>query len=541
MFTYLKNLFSRSEWRFLLLCIVVFELLSILPLLYGLAVRPEGSVFTFTQFTAVNDWFVYYSYILQAKDGEFLFRNLFSPDGHVVFLSSFWLVVGWFARITSLSPEWSFVVFRLLLIPVAIIFLYRFVGIFYNSIRDKMLGLILLLFSSGAGFLLLDRIVRYPGNYENGVFNWPMDLWVPESITFLTLYTSPHFIVSLLLLLGIFWATISFMKTQKYVASIIAGCCALLLFSFHPFHVISVYSVLLCYGVVSWIRSKKFPVAYFSHGLIILFLSLPSIVYYLYLLRFDWVTQIRALQNLTFTTPVWITFFSYGILGIVALIALWKSLKRVLSVEHQFLFVWLVVHILIIYFPVDYQRRMTAGLHVVVVLSALYLLPELKKWYDSLRLYWKSVIVSIAIIMLTGATLFQIASQVYIYFDHRGIAYVDEDIVAAADFLHSLDQEIVVFNSSSSLINILPAYSGKTVYVGHGVETPFFQERQEEVAWFFSRNREVQRDLDFLHRNNITHLFWGPAEQSLGEYLPANKEYLELIYQSDEVFVYKVL
>jgi uncharacterized membrane protein len=137
--------------------------------------------------------------------------------------------------------------------------------------------------------------------------------------------------------------------------------------------------------------------------------------------------------------------------------------------------------------------------------------------------------------------VFQVAADLFIYHDKRELAYISTDIVNAGQWLRTASSNAVVFNSASNIVNVVPALSGRRVYVGHGVETPGFEIKDREVTWFFETDRAVNDEEKFLHGKGITYIFFGPIEQALGTYDPTSKPYLSEVYKNQTVSIYQVL
>ena len=540
---------SSREWRFVIFLSLAMILVTTALLIYGYLITPSGQTFTGVHFAAPNDWFVYYSYLEQARQGNFLFKDLFASESHLPVLNIFWLAVGLAAKIFSLGNIAAFNLARIILVPIFYLVAYLFLAYFFSDAGKRKIAILLLSFSSGLGLFLINRLIQYPFNFANGVFNWPMDLWVPESNTFLTLYYSPHFIAALTLILLTFFLTVLFVENKKLIYSFGAGLSALVLFAFHPFHVLTVLGVIFVYFATLMVKRKKWSWPLLSHYLILSFLSLPAIGYYLYLLKVDWVTQQRAAQNLAFTTPFWITFFSYGLLLLFAVAGIYFLVKqRKFSNKSILLIVWVLVQFGLIYFPVNYQRRMTAGLHfplviltTIVFFAFYHWLKRQKNQFSRFLFNQRYTLLIILAILLIGSNLFQLATDFFIYTNQREFSYLDNEIIAAAKWLKAVDSGKIIFNSADNIINFIPAYAGRTVYVGHGVETPAFSQKQDEVDWFFGANRDQAVERQFLVDRNVNYIFYGPIEQGLGDYSPAAKPYLQEVYSNSQVKIYQVL
>jgi len=336
---------------------------------------------------------------------------------------------------------------------------------------------------------------------------------------------------------------------KKISYSIGAGILAFILLAFHPFHVPTIFGVLLVYFAILIFRDQKIYWYLIKHYLIVFFFAAPAIFYYLYLLKFDFVMSQKAVQNMTFTTPVWITIFSYGLLGVLAALGIYYLIKqKKFSNKSVFIITWLAVQLLLIYLPVNYQRRMTQGLQIpltilaTISLLALYNVVKKRKTATTKFIYEQRYLVLIFLsLLLVGSNIFQLSADAFIYTSGKELAYIDKDIVTAAKWLKTTPKDSVIYNSANNVINVLPAYSGRRVFVGHGVETPLFAQKQFEVNWFFDKNRAEQSEINYLNNRSIDYIFYSSSEKAIGEYDPNIKSYLSEVYQNTTVTIYKVL
>ena len=545
---------TGREWRFVFLLSAFVAIITVIPLVYGHVVTPRDFNFTATHFTAPNDWFVYYAYIEQVRQGHWLLYDLFTAESHQAVFNPLWLGVGLLARITGLSAPIALNLVRVVLIPIFYVVAYLWIALLFKVLLIRRLALVMLSFASGLGAFLFDRIIRYPFNFDGAQFNWPMDLWVPEHNTFLTLYYSPHFVASLIFILISFLATVLFAQTSAFRYSFVAGISALVLFSFHPFHVPTVFGVTAMFVIGVMFIRRQWSWSLVSHAGIVGALSAPAILYYTYLLSVDQVTQQKALQNLTWTTPLWLTVVSYGLLLPLAFIgarAMAKQgtfVEKNLSLPWVFVLIWTVVQSILIYVPVDFQRRMTEGLHVpLIFLSTVGIVWCVARAKHGTTGVWRAIhqwryTAAVGLgALLISSNVFQIAADLFIYHDKRELAYISTDIVDAGRWLRTVPSNVVVFNSASNIVNVVPALSGRRVYVGHGVETPGFEIKDREVTWFLGTNRALSGEEKFLHDRGITYIFFGPIERALGTYDPTSKPYLLEVYKNQTVRIYKVL
>jgi len=545
---------SRSEWRFFVRLVLGVMIIVNLPLLYGWLNTPSGAVFTGIHFALPNDWFVYYSYLEQATQGHWLFFDLFTAEVHRPVLNIFWLGVGLVGKFFGLSGVVAFNLVKTALIPIFYLVAYLFLACLFADSQRRKVSLVLLSFASGLGTFLVHYFIIYPKNVFSGQFHWPMDLWVPESNTFFTLYTSPHFIASLTLLLLVFLLTLIFVQTVKFRYSFGAGLSALVLFSFHPFHVLTVFGVVFVYflSLLVWHQRILWPLL--AHYFVLLIFSAPAVFYYSYLIQTDFVMRQKALQNITPTTPFLIMLISYGLLLPLALAGFYFLVKnKNFSFTNQgtaWLLVvgWAVVQLLLIYAPVNFQRRLTEGLHFpLAVLTTVGLfglgawLSRRKNRLSQLLFTQRLTIIFVVGALLISSTLFLLAVDFVIYQNRAQLAYLEPEIIEAVTWLKQTDAGSIVLNIDNQGVNLIPAYAGRRVYVGHGVETPYYLFKQQAVAWFFSHDRAEPMEKDFLAERQIDYIFYSPLEKSLGSYNPAAKSYLEEVYSNSQVQIYQVL
>lgn len=541
----LKEIFktiSKNEWQFLVFLSLVVILITTAPIIYGWLITPEDSVFTGMHFVSADDWFVYYSFIQQGKEGRFLFSDLFASENHLPVFRPEWLAVGLLARFFNLPVMVAFQLARILLIPLFFMVAYLFIAYFFENHFQRKLALVFLTFSSGVGTFFISQLTQYPLNYAAGHFRWPMDLWVPDLNTFLTIYTSPHFLAATILLFLIFLFSVLFTENNNYFLAVFAGFCGLVLFSFHPFQVLKVFVILGSFFLLLTVMAKKIIWPLIRYYLIFLIISLPSIFYYLWLLANDWLMRQRALQNINPSAPLHLAIASFGGLFVFAALGIYFLFSQRKLFESKYLFAvnWLIVQFFLLYAPVNYQRRLSLGLHfpfVILTMVAFFYIYNLKKEIIKKRL---AEIIILGILVFLPSTLFALAADIMVFSQYRELSYLDKDTYSAFLWLKNNTPEKSIIFSDVKTGNVLPAYSLRTSYVGHAVETPLYVQKKLEPAWFFSKDRAKQMEIDFLKRRNINYIFYGKIEKELGSYNPANESYLNLVFSNPQVEIYQV-
>ena len=192
------KILKKNELFFIFKVAIVLIILTTAPYLYGFIKTPQNYHYLGIHL-APSDIFVYESDVNQAKDGDILLTNLFHNDLPTEKnFNIFWITLGLLSKILNLPAFITIHLVRIILIPISLFSIYLLVSLFFIKEIKRKIALILIAFSSGLGAILSP--ILSPFNYMDekiGYYNWPMDLWVSESNTFLTFYQSPHFIASL--------------------------------------------------------------------------------------------------------------------------------------------------------------------------------------------------------------------------------------------------------------------------------------------------------------------------------------------------------
>ncbi|OGY48810.1 MAG: hypothetical protein A3D39_03330 [Candidatus Buchananbacteria bacterium RIFCSPHIGHO2_02_FULL_39_17] len=532
---------SLGQWRFVALVSLILIILTSIPIIYGWLVTPAGQVFTGMHFVSADDWFVYYSFINQAKAGKIFFRDLFAPVDHQAIFRPEWLAAGLLARFFKLPVLAAFQLFRLLLIPIFLALLYLVISYYFKE-KQRRLSFIFLIFSSGLGTIFLYRLVKYPFNYFNGSFRWPMDLWVPDLNNFYLLYTSPHFILSAIFLFLIFFLAILFSETKKYSYALWSGVFGAVLFLIHPFQVIKVFLILATFFLLLFIKDQKFFWPGLKFFLTFLFLSLPAIFYYFWLWQTDWLTGQRIRQNINPTTPLYLTVFSFGGLLVGTIIGIYflVKTKKITENKYIFLIIWIIGQLLILYAPINYQRRTGLGFHLPLGILTLF---AIFYFYERCQLTFKKnqfIFGVIAGLIFLPSTIFVLAADLMVYEQGRELSYLDLDIYQSFLWLKDNVAPSSIILSAVKTGNVLPAYALRTSYVGHAVETPGYIDKKKEVNDFFANRLSRERELEFLRERRINYIFYGDEEKKIGDYQPTVKDYLKEVYQRAGVGIYQV-
>jgi uncharacterized membrane protein len=86
----------------------------------------------------------------------------------------------------------------------------------------------------------------------------------------------------------------------------------------------------------------------------------------------------------------------------------------------------------------------------------------------------------------------------------------------------------------------VPAGSGNTAFLAHWAQTVDFYDKQERVARFFDAAAPDEERTATLRAFGVDYVLYGPAERALGDYDPGAAPWLELVFATPGVDIYRV-
>lgn len=511
-----------------------------LPYLYGWLIKPEGTAFMGNGAWNSHDNFVYYAYISQAKNGHWLNWDAFTPEPSAPFFNWFWLTIGLSARVLGLDPIIAFHLFRLMLIPVFVWTIYRFAAFFYhNDLKVSRLtrwAIILIFFSGGLraflGFL--------PSRF------FLIDDISAEAYALWSAFASPHFIASWILLI---WSVYFFLRgweANKIRLLAWGGFFGLALCQFHPFFLALLVPLAIIFSLWRWPKDHWRGL---WRAMFYLSFLLPVVVYQFWLLKIDPVTNYRLFESKMLTPASLITFLAYGLLFPIALAAIWRMFKNIKIAPwrpvQQFVIVWALTVPFLLYAPLTFQRRLIEAWQLPVVLLATPLLTQVADWIvKKIKFIGKTYCYALAILLffISPIQIWWLTFSIYHQPAGRNF-YFPQNTLAALKWLKQYDSSSSTVLSSVYTGQVAAFAADKNVFIGHNLETVKIKEKLKQWQWFIAEN-DVDSDeikKEFLKHWKIDYFFWGENEKSYGDYQPAEKKYLEKIYDKNEVEIYRVL
>jgi len=543
---------EKEEWFFIFLIWLILTFLIFFPFLVGKIMEPKDSIFLGFQNINIIDTPYYYSLIEQAKDGHFLFRYNSTSESHPYFIfDPFWLSVGILAKIFNLSSIYTFQIVKFFVIPIFLISSYFLISFFFEEKKKRKWALLILTFASGWGWIFLSFLPLIPGMSINGVidlkkfvdsrgvFQFPIDFWVPEAFSFFSLYNSPHFGFSTSLIFLIFLLSLLFFEKKNLKYSLMAGVLSSFLFQFHPYYVLTIFATLGFFILISSLVEKQLNLSYLIHYFVVLLFSFPPIFYYLWTIFKIPVRTSHFSKNILITPSLPYLLIGYGpliFLGTYGLSLLLKSKKR--KEKDLFLISWFFVEFFLIYCPlIPFQRKLTEGFQMDLAILTTFSLFHIKSWFEKRSILRKFTLLEkiLFIFFLSFSNFIIIGNDIISYCEKNEMFYLKKGIVEGMEWIRRNTSENSVILSSFETGNLLLAFIDRPVYLAHPHITVNFQEKKERVEKFFKEGSE-----EFLKNEGIDYLFVTEREREKIKFDLEEKNYLEKVFTNEEVTIFKV-
>ena len=468
---------SKKEWKYILLITAIVTLLSLLPLILGYLNAPEGMVFMGIP-VHVTDANNHLNLALQAKEGSILFANKFTgEDVPALIFNPYHLLIGGFSALFKTSIIFAYNFFGVLFTIIFLLLVYKFIGYFTTDKKVRLIAFILIALSNGFGFwwYLVDKVTGYSFS--------SVDTWLTEMNTFQS-FDQPHFILSLILMLTIFIFAIRAFEERKIKDAVWAGVAGLILSLVHLFDIVTIAVDLSAWFLYRQIVNKYWSWKEFRTLAIIGALISPGVIYYAWVFLFNPAYAEWNSLNQTVTPPFIRIISGFGIVFFFGISYIWFKRKELFCIGKSetrniqpelFLAVWVVVNFILIYAPINVQRRFIMGLHIpLCILSAIvlikFVMPIIKN--DLL----KKITVWIIVIISFATTFYILSNNIYYLNNstvgtYSNVKYLSQEDIEGLKWLdeHTNNEDVVL--APADISNYIPAVSGNKVYSGHWAQT----------------------------------------------------------------------
>lgn len=540
-----------GDWRFVSLMIALVLTLTSLPYLYGYLSTPTDKVFM-GMMLDVPDHLQYFSWMRELSEANLAANKLTPEPNEPVFFNLLWWILGRLGKLLG----WGYAgMYQLLRVVSTVLFMLLAFRVCAWSLAERWqrwTAFLIITFTSGFGWVLV--VLKY--TLTRGELLFPMDVYVAEGNTFLSILGYPHFVAALLYIY-VFDLVLRGEKAGRLRYAVFAGLAALFLGWQHTYDLIIVYGVLAAYIGLRLLRDRRLPLYQVWSLLIIGLLSCSPALYSVWLTIANpiWKEVLKQFANAGVYTPPPLRLVT--LFGLTFLLAIFTLLRenplRLKGVAENDLFIrgWFLVSFILVYLPVDYQIHMLNGWQVPMAILATqglfrYIVPGLQrrlhqkgKTVSATRLERMSVIILLVLIIPTNLYLWawrfvELARHDYPY-------YLYKDEVAALKWLEQNVEPDDVVLSSLTIGQYVPALTGAHAFLAHWAQTVDFYEKSQRVEEFYSPGTNQQKRQQILRGYSVDYIIHGPAERKFGAYDPMDDWNSESVFYLPLLVLYRTI
>lgn len=518
-------------------CLAYAALLAFVTSLpYLIAYAMQGQAWRFTGFVfAVEDGNSYIAKMLLGSQGAWLFRTPYTAEpqrGVLAFLP--YLLLGKLAAGPALHEQLValFHLFRVGAIPLEILAIYRFLGLVVPSVTWKRWGTVLASAGGGLGWVLLAL------GRPDWLGSLPLDFHSPETFGFLAAYGLPHLVLGRALLL---YGLILYLESGEHPRRAWgAGAAFLGLALLQPLTVVSALAVvgahLVALAGAAWRRGEWRPwLGWVRRAAISAVVPAPFLVYTAVAFGSDPYLRAWTSQNLILSPNPLHYIVAYALVLVPAIAGI-VLLSHNQTPNGLLPVVWVLALPALAYWPSNLQRRMPDGVWVAWAALAAY---GMAAWAQAQpRSRWAGVALLGLSLPSTGLLL---AGGFGVALVPASPAFRPAPETSAFEWLATQAKGSPVVLAAYSTANALPAWAPVRVVAGHGPESADLATLLPQVEAFFGTAEDEASRREFLARQGVRYVFYGPQERAEGGWNPTAAPYLSLRYTDEGYAVFEVL
>jgi len=523
----------RAVWLFAL----IFALAAALPYVVGYLNAPSGGAFTGNALEQARvDYNSHLAKMQLGLGGAWGYRILFTPEEHpAVLIQPFYLALGNLARLLGLPLDLVYHAARLIGAFGMVVAIWLLVARFLESPRVRWTAFLLATVTGGAGWLLY---LIAPAQTTSLA---PIEFWLFDAYTFLAALTFPHFCAAILLLVGLFLSFDGWLHAPTWKLTALVAGMSLLLGWIQPFDLLLTALVIaaltlwaLVRGRLVWRQALRLIPVALAHAI--------PVIYHYAALESHPVWRAFNAQNITLSPPPVYYLFGYAWLLVPAISGV-LYLRHARDGRLLLPVVWTLLTAILVYVPLQVQRRYLMGVQVPLAVLAAVGLEQVYGWWSARggSQRWGRLLLTAGLLLSALSHALLLASVTLTANPaSRPLLFLTADDLDALAWLRAQPPEAVALAAFSSGGRI-PAYTGRRVYLGHWIETMNFPARQRRVQAFFdpAGMSDAER-LALLEENGVDVVWYDAAARMLGSWSPDEADFLRPAFVSDSVTIYEV-
>jgi hypothetical protein len=250
-------------------------------------------------------------------------------------------------------------------------------------------------------------------------------------------------------------------------------------------------------------------------------------------------------QNQTLSPLV--TYYLLGYLPFIIPMALGLRAFMVSEADDRWWLpiIWTALVAMLLYAPFPTQRRYLLGVQTPLAVMAAFGwsragLPRFRASYRRLAATIYVVLAALALVSMVFVNLTALAAPA----THQHL-YDQPDELAGYAWLRREakpnDLALTVFDGEKSFSGgRLAAAVGQRVFLGHWIETIDFQGKVSQARRFYDAATDDNWRQEFLKRIGAVYIWYDEDARQWGDWNPAQADYLEMVFQSGELMIWRV-
>lgn len=348
------------------------------------------------------------------------------------------------------------------------------------------------------------------------------------SFNFASIFQRSHEGIGTMLYVTAMYTSYLYFKDQKIKKfNYIALICLFFLIFFYPYYLLSYFLIVGLYVTLSIYKTKKYKDGLF---LIIntIIIGCLTFLYYMHLRSTDFLAAISedlASVNLISMLLGYSNFIIFFIVD-----AFLQKKKRNLDLE-KYLLIWIALSIVLSYIPFfGFSRFYLRGLFFPLT---LLLFLRIEKYKEN---YLLPIIIPVLVLIFSLARINIFNQRIAAVYDKNNKwYYLSENIIEGFNFLSERKKDGVL--SYYILSNFIPAYTNKSVYFGHFLQTPSAVDRVTQVQAFYRGQMDEETASAFLRDNKIHFILYAKFD---GTYQGHVYDFLEHRFENEDLKIYSV-
>jgi hypothetical protein len=536
---------ARGEWRFVAAIIALVLILTSAPYIFANVTAPSDRQFMGIMLD-VPDHIQYFSWMRDLARAPLAANRLTAEPNDPALFNLLWWALGHLGAATGLDYAALFTLLRVLAIAVGLGGSYFFLRVAVPDDAQRRLAFILIAFGGGIGLIWI--VVKYVGNLPAAPF--PFDTYTAEPNTFLSMLGYPHFALAMGLLVATFALLLIALRKQQLRYALFAGIVALILGVQHTYDLVTMYGVFGVFGLLIWLRDRRFPRFLFICGVIIVGISAPPAGYSFLLTKNNpvWAEVLSQFDNAGAFTPN--PLHLPILMGLPLLLALIGFRPRMLQSRNEieiFVGAWFLTHFVLVYLPLEFQIHLLLGWQVpIAVLAAATLLTRIKPALANRSRTPQRL-------ALGGLVGLALITNVYIFAwrfielkRHELPYYLTRDEVAALDWLEANTDKSDVVLSTLDFNQFTPMWSDARAFLAHWTGTLDYHNKIAMVDTVLGPDARADQRQAILDQFNVTHIVAGTqrnpqptAQNALPPSQLADLLSLRPVFAQGEVVIYQ--